>query len=168
VTGRQVVVALGSNLGDRLATLAAAVSLVKETEGMRIVGVSPVYETLAVGGPEQGEYLNAVMTLSTPLSLLDVLARCQHTEITLGRRRSARWGPRTLDLDVIAAGSERSADPRCVVPHPRAHLRPFVLAPWRDLDPAAELINYGPIAALLSRMDTAGIRRTTESLGDLP
>lgn len=147
------VLALGSNLGDRLAHLRGAV---------RVLGaarVSPVYETAPVGGPEQGAYLNAVV-LVPAAPPRELLAAAQAAEEGAGRVRDVRWGPRTLDVDVIACGGLVSTDPEIVLPHPRAHRRAFVLVPWHDLQPDAVLPGYGPVATLLAGLDLSGVRRT--------
>ena len=146
------VLSLGSNLGDRRATLQGAVDFVLDGEDApRPVGLSPVYETVPVGGPEQGAFLNAVLvvdTEGTPRALLD---RAQAAEQAFERVREVRWGPRTLDVDVITFGDVRDDDPVLTLPHPRAHLRAFVLRPWSDVDPGAVLPGRGRVADLLMR-----------------
>jgi len=122
-------VALGSNLGDRLATLDAAVRALDADEKTHVMAVSRVYESEPVGGPEQGPYLNAVAVLETdrdPHSLLDLLML---TEDRLGRVRGERWGPRTADLDLILYDGPPVSSPDLTVPHPRARERAFVLVP---------------------------------------
>ncbi|WP_121188272.1 2-amino-4-hydroxy-6-hydroxymethyldihydropteridine diphosphokinase [Nocardiopsis sp. Huas11] len=154
----RAVLALGSNLGDRRATLQGAVDALL-TGGPSPVALSPVYETAPVGGPEQGAYLNAVLVVDTDDGPLELLQRAQAVERDFDRVREVRWGPRTLDVDVIAFGDARSDDPRLTLPHPRAHLRAFVLRPWLDADPGAVLPGRGPAADLLAAVeaaDTAG------------
>ncbi len=125
---------LGSNLGDRRRFLRRAVATLR-TYG-DVVAVSPLYETEPVGGPEgQGEYLNIVVELRTQASARELLERCRRLEREAGRVRSVRFGPRTLDADVLLVGSEHVADPDLVVPHPRMFERRFVLAPLADLAP---------------------------------
>jgi 2-amino-4-hydroxy-6-hydroxymethyldihydropteridine diphosphokinase len=159
VTAAQpVVLALGSNLGDRLASLQQAVDLLCAGD-LRCVAVSGVYQTAPVGGPPQDDYLNAVLIARTTLPAGAVLRRAQAAEAALGRVRTVRWGPRTLDVDVIAYGDEISADPGLTLPHPRAHERAFVLAPWLDADPGATLPGHGPVAGLLARLGPAGVSR---------
>jgi dihydroneopterin aldolase / 2-amino-4-hydroxy-6-hydroxymethyldihydropteridine diphosphokinase len=155
----RVVLALGSNLGDRLATLQGAVDELAATPGLDVVGVSPVYETEPVGGPEQPDYLNAVVIAQTSRPAGDLLRRAHEIEAAAQRRRDVRWGPRTLDIDVIAYGDQTSDDPALTLPHPRAHERAFVLAPWRDAEPGAELPGYGPVAGLLAALPRPGVRR---------
>ncbi len=133
----RVVLSLGSNLGDRLAHLRAAVDALSRS--LDVVAVSPVYETAPVGGPSQDDYLNAVLVATTDLSPREVVALCQEVEAGEGRERLERWGPRTLDVDLVAYDDLVSDDPVATVPHPRAHERSFVLEPWLSLDPDAVL-----------------------------
>jgi 2-amino-4-hydroxy-6-hydroxymethyldihydropteridine diphosphokinase len=164
VTSRAaVVLALGSNLGDRLANLQGGVDALCAGPGLANVAVSPVYETAAVGGPAQPDYLNAVLTASTSLPARAVLDRGRAAEAALHRVRGQRWGPRTLDVDVIVYGDEISGDPELTLPHPRAHERAFVLAPWHDLDPDATIPGHGRIADLLAATGTDGLRRLRDS-----
>ena len=122
---------LGSNLGDRWAHLREAVAAVPD-----VVAVSPVYETSPVGGPEgQGPYLNCVVELDTALGPRELLAVAQRLEAAAGRERGERWGPRTLDVDVLLVDDLTVTDPDLVVPHPRMWERRFVLAPLADLAP---------------------------------
>ncbi|HEX5616416.1 MAG TPA: 2-amino-4-hydroxy-6-hydroxymethyldihydropteridine diphosphokinase [Acidimicrobiia bacterium] len=130
--------ALGSNLGDRAAHLQDAVTALAaltEHERVEVVAVSAVYETEPVGGPEQGPYLNAVVALETDRSPHDLLAIAQQLETRAGRVREERWGPRTLDVDVLLVGDERVDTDDLVVPHPRLWERAFVLAPLADVAP---------------------------------
>jgi dihydroneopterin aldolase/2-amino-4-hydroxy-6-hydroxymethyldihydropteridine diphosphokinase len=159
VTVRRAVLALGTNLGDRAATLRGAVRALAAQPGLELVAVSPAYETVPVGGPDQGDYLNAVVVVDTDLPAVELLAAGHRVEAAYDRTRDIRWGPRTLDVDVVVVGDERRADGRLVLPHPRAHERAFVLAPWADIDPAAVLPGRGPVADLLAAVDTAGVRR---------
>ena len=133
----RVVLSLGSNLGDRLAHLREAVDALSRS--VVVEAVSPVYETAPVGGPAQDDYLNAVVLATTDLSPRDVVALCQEVEAGEGRERLERWGPRTLDVDLIAYDDLVSDDPVATVPHPRAHERSFVLEPWLAVDPSAVL-----------------------------
>jgi 2-amino-4-hydroxy-6-hydroxymethyldihydropteridine diphosphokinase len=157
-TGTKVVLALGSNLGDRLANLQAGVDVLCTEPGLDDVAVSPVYETDPVGGPAQPDYLNAVLVARTSLLPRAVLGRGQAAEAALGRVRDQRWGPRPLDVDVIVYGDQASADPELTLPHPRAHERAFVLAPWHDVDPSAVIPGHGQVADLLAAVGTTGIR----------
>ena len=153
----RVVWGLGSNLGDRLAHLQAAVDRLTAA-GPTVV--SPVFETDPVGGPEQEDYLNAVAVSTLPAGG-DPLLVAQAVEQARGRERRERWGPRTLDVDVLDVDGRRSDEPRLVLPHPRAHLRAFVLVPWLAVDPAAEVAGRGSVADLLAALsgeDRRGVR----------
>ena len=140
-----VVLALGSNLGDRGETLASAVADLRQTPGLTVTGVSTIVETDPVGGPDQPPYLNAVAVGRSDLGPAELLARLHEVEATHGRTREIRWGARTLDLDLIqfgAPGSRRevvSDEASLTLPHPRAGQRAFVLVPWADADPTATL-----------------------------
>jgi 2-amino-4-hydroxy-6-hydroxymethyldihydropteridine diphosphokinase len=131
---------LGSNLGDRRALLADAVAALPD-----VVAISPLYETDPVGGPEQGAFLNLVVELDTSLSARDLLAVCAEREQAADRVRLERWGPRTLDVDVLWVDGEEVDEPDLVVPHPRMWDRRFVLAPLRDLAP--DLVTDAQVAA---------------------
>ena len=153
-----VVLALGSNLGDRLGNLQRGLDALCAGPGLEAVAVSPVYETAPAGGPAQPDYLNAVLVAATALPARSVLGRGQAAERALHRVRTEHWGPRTLDVDVIVYDAEVSDDPELTLPHPRAHERAFVLAPWYDVDAGAVLPGRGRVADLLATVDTAGIR----------
>ena len=132
---------LGANLGDRAAALAEAVAVLPD-----VVAVSPVYETSPVGGPEgQGAFLNCVVELDTDLSPRQLLAVCARLEAAAERVRVERWGPRTLDVDVLWVDGVSVDDPDLVVPHPRMWERRFVLAPLHDLAP--DLVSAEQVAA---------------------
>jgi 2-amino-4-hydroxy-6-hydroxymethyldihydropteridine diphosphokinase len=168
--GRVVVLSLGSNLGDRLENLQRGIDLLcaEASDGLRAAAVSSVYETAPVGGPPQDDYLNAVLLAVSALPGIEILRRGQGVESALGRVRTLRWGPRTLDVDVIACGAERSSDPELTLPHPRAHERAFVLAPWLEVAPDAVLPGRGTVADLLATAGTAGVRRLTGAALTLP
>jgi 2-amino-4-hydroxy-6-hydroxymethyldihydropteridine diphosphokinase len=129
-------IGLGANLGDRLANLQRSVDLLGSTEGVRVLRSSRVYETDPVGGPPQPDYLNAVIEVETDLDPALLLRACLDVEEQIGRSRSVRWGPRTIDLDVLTFGREEvSLDaPALVIPHPLMHERAFVLVPLLELD----------------------------------
>ena len=127
---RRAFLALGSNLGDRRALLGAAVAALDD-----VVAISPVYETDPVGPPGQGPYLNIVVELRTERSARELLKVALELEATAGRRRRVRWGPRTLDVDVLWVEGETVDDPDLSVPHPRMHERGFVMVPLADLAP---------------------------------
>ncbi len=146
------VLALGSNLGDRRAHLQAALDLLAAE--VHVVAVSPVYEADPVGGPDQGPYLNAVLLVDAPPPG-ELLALAHRVEAARERVRRERWGPRTLDVDVVASGSAVSDDTACRLPHPRAAERAFVLVPWYDVQPDAELPAAGRVADLLDGLGRA-------------
>jgi 2-amino-4-hydroxy-6-hydroxymethyldihydropteridine diphosphokinase len=164
MTERQAVLALGSNLGDRQDILQGGVDAIAGIEGVRLTGVSPVYETVPVGGPPQPDYLNAVVLAEVTIPSRDLLDRLHEVEAAFDRVRLVRWGPRTLDIDIVTVAGERCDDPDLTLPHPRAHERAFVLAPWHDADPGAVLPGWGPVASLLARVDQTGIRRSDRPL----
>ena len=124
---------LGSNLGDRLANLTAALRGL-ENRDVRTLRSSRVYETDPVGGPPQPEYLNAVIEVETALEPRDLLSVCLEVEDELGRERGERWGPRTIDIDLLTYGDREIDEPNITVPHPRMHERAFVLVPLLELD----------------------------------
>ena len=162
-----VVLALGSNLGDRLAHLQCGVDAL-DGDGITVTAVSGVFETAPVGGPAQDNYLNAVLTAQSTVTARQVLLRCAAAEAAAGRVRTVHWGPRTLDVDIITYGMQMSADAELTLPHPRAHERAFVLAPWLDVDPAAELPGCGPVAALLAATSMSGVWRRPDLRLELP
>ena len=150
---RRAFIALGSNLGDRSAYLRGAVDGLDDVDA-----VSDVYETKPVGGPEQGPYLNMVVRLRTSASARELLAQCRARELGAGRVRVVRWGPRTLDADLLWIDGERVDTPDLVVPHPRMYERDFVLVPLADVgadllpdgyEPWAVdgVVNLGPLEA---------------------
>ena len=152
----RAVLSLGSNLGDRLAHLRSAV----DAFAAEVVAVSPVYETAAWGMTDQPDFLNAVVVVAAP----DVdgwgwLRRGQAAEDAAGRVREQRWGPRTLDVDVVTVDGVTSDDPELLLPHPGTPERATVLVPWLDVEPDAVLPGHGPVRALLSTLDTSGVRR---------
>lgn len=123
---------LGSNLGDRLAHLRRAVELLEE-RGIAVLRSSRVYETDPVGGPDQPDYLNAVLEVDAEGTARELLETCLWIEEAMGRMRGERWGPRTIDLDVLSFGDEEIEEPDLRIPHPRMHERAFVLAPLLEL-----------------------------------
>jgi 2-amino-4-hydroxy-6-hydroxymethyldihydropteridine diphosphokinase len=149
-----VVVALGSNLGDRLAHLQRAVEALPDVRA-----VSPVYETEPVGGTAgQPPYLNAVVLLGDAVSAREAFEAGRAAEQQAGRERVERWGARTLDVDVVAS-DETVDEPDLTVPHPRAGRRAFVLVPWLAVDPAATLEGR-PVRELVAALDRSGVRQT--------
>lgn len=151
------VLSLGANVGDRQGYLAAAVDQL----GDAVRAVSSIYRTPPWGGVEQDDFYNVVVLVADaavdgPRGWLD---RCQALERAAGRERTVRWGPRTLDADVVTVGELVVDDPALTLPHPLAHQRAFVLLPWSEIDPFAELVGHGPIADLLDRLDLTGIEK---------
>ncbi|MBC2903940.1 2-amino-4-hydroxy-6-hydroxymethyldihydropteridine diphosphokinase [Streptomyces cupreus] len=156
---QRAVISLGSNLGNRLETLQGAIDALEDTPGLRIKAVSPVYET-EPWGVEQGSqpsYFNAVVVLKTTLPPSSLLERAQAVEEAFHRVRDERWGPRTLDVDIVAYADVVSDDPALTLPHPRAHERAFVLAPWHDVEPEAQLPGHGAVADLLGTVTREGV-----------
>jgi 2-amino-4-hydroxy-6-hydroxymethyldihydropteridine diphosphokinase len=167
----RVVLSVGSNLGDRLARLQAVVDALSGT----VRAVSPVYETDAWGGVDQGPFLNAVVVADDPqLDAHAWLRKAQAIETANQRVREQKWGPRTLDVDLVCLTDDDVEvlcdDPDLTLPHRFAHQRAFVLTPWVDLDPDAELFVGGqrrPVRALLAELDPAerdGVRPTAHTL----
>jgi len=127
--------ALGANLGDPRSTLRAAVAGLSAHPDVTVDRVSSLWHTAAVGGPEQPDFLNAVVLVETDLDARALLDLAHELEDAAGRVREVRWGPRTLDVDLLAVGDQRRDDPELTLPHPRAHERIFVLDPWAEVDP---------------------------------
>jgi 2-amino-4-hydroxy-6-hydroxymethyldihydropteridine diphosphokinase len=134
-----VVIGLGSNVGDRAANLDAAVAALRADRDLRVLRRSPTYETAPAGGPPQGDYLNAAVLLVSSLDAHEILGRALAIERALGRERSTetRWGPRTIDLDVLWVEGETITEEGLTVPHPRLAERPFALRPLIDVVPDA-------------------------------
>ncbi|MFF7854278.1 2-amino-4-hydroxy-6-hydroxymethyldihydropteridine diphosphokinase [Streptomyces sp. NPDC007904] len=153
------VVSLGANLGNRLETLQGAVDALGDTPGIRVKAVSPVYETepWGVEPGSQPAYFNAVAVVRTTLPPSSLLERAHAIEEAFHRIRDERWGPRTLDVDLVSYADVLSDDPALTLPHPRAHERAFVLAPWHDVAPDAELPGRGRIADLLRTVTREGV-----------
>lgn len=126
---------IGTNLGDRMAYLQGAVDGLRRADGVDVVAVSSVYETAPVGGPEQGAFLNAVVAVDTELAPIGLLRVAQQLEAAAERVRIERWGPRTLDVDVLVFGDTESDDPELLLPHPRIADRAFVLIPFEEIAP---------------------------------
>lgn len=153
------VIALGSNLGDRHEHLQAGLDALAARPGVVIQAVSPVYETDPVGGPVQPAYLNAVALLEVTMEPSSLLRTLHEVEAATGRVRRERWGPRTLDVDLVAAPPYAGRYDSVQLPHPRAHERAFVLRPWLDVEPGAELPGHGAVADLLAALPPGGVRR---------
>jgi 2-amino-4-hydroxy-6-hydroxymethyldihydropteridine diphosphokinase len=156
---KRAVISLGANLGNRLETLQGAIDALEDTPGLRIKAVSPVYETepWGVEPGSQPSYFNAVVVIRTTLPPSSLLERAHAVEEAFHRVRDERWGARTLDVDIVAYADVVDDDPQLTLPHPRAHERAFVLAPWHDVDPDALLPGRGPVADLLDAVTRAGV-----------
>jgi len=155
---RQAVLAIGSNLGDRIDKLQGGVSALEDTPEVTVVAISSVYETEPVGGPDSsGKFLNAVVLIDTTLTVHTLLDRALAIEDAFGRERSEPGAPRTLDVDVIVVGNRVAEDEQLVLPHPRAHERGFVLVPWLEIDPEGEIPGKGFVADLIGDVDTSGV-----------
>ncbi|MER8155075.1 2-amino-4-hydroxy-6-hydroxymethyldihydropteridine diphosphokinase [Streptomyces sp. NPDC094472] len=161
---KRAVISLGSNLGNRLETLQGAIDALEDTPGLRVKAVSPVYETdpWGVEPGTQATYFNAVVLIKTTLPPSSLLERGHAIEEAFERVRDERWGPRTIDVDIVAYQDVVSDDPRLTLPHPRAHERAFVLVPWNDVDPQAEVPGRGAVAGLLAAMGQEGVRVRTD------
>jgi len=156
------VLSIGSNLGDRLAYLQSVLDRL-DGSGAAVLAVSPVYQTAPWGGIEQDDYLNAVLIAADPeLGPLDWLRLGRECERAAGRVRELRWGPRTLDVDIVDVDGEPLDNAELRLPHPRAHERAFVLVPWLDVEPDAALPGHGRVAELVAALPTVerdGVRR---------
>jgi len=154
------VIAFGSNLGDRAAILHAAATELANADGVELTAISGMHESIALkpGGadPAAPEYLNAVALVRTTLAPLALLALLHRIEADHGRERTEKWGDRTLDLDLIDFAGRQQNRPGLMLPHPRAHERDFVLRPWLEVDPDAEIPGHGRVADLVAALDVAG------------
>jgi 2-amino-4-hydroxy-6-hydroxymethyldihydropteridine diphosphokinase len=166
---RRCVISVGSNLGNRLAKLQGALDSLADTPEVWVTEVSPVYETAPVDSPEGAEsFLNAVILLDTTLPAHMLLDRAQAIETAFGRQPSEiRNAPRPLDVDLIVVGDRRADDEHLVLPHPRAHERAFVLAPWADVDAEASIPGAGLVADLLEQVGTEGVTRRDDLVLEL-
>jgi 2-amino-4-hydroxy-6-hydroxymethyldihydropteridine diphosphokinase len=146
-------VGIGSNLGDREGNIRQAVALLSAEDGIDVVAVSEIRETEPVGPVEQGPFLNGAVRIETDLAPRELLERLLTIEQRLGRLRRERWGPRTIDLDLLLYGDDVVDEPGLTVPHPRLHERGFALEPLSDLAPSLEIPGKGPISALLAELE---------------
>ncbi|CAB4333325.1 unannotated protein [freshwater metagenome] len=146
----KAVIALGANIGNPQEQMDIAIALLQES--LEITAISSFYKTAPVGGPEQPDYLNAVVLAESELSATDLLALLHGIEKVLGRERVEHWGPRTIDLDLIQYGSLLSSADELLLPHPRAHERRFVLQPWAEIEPDAILLTHGKVSDLLEQL----------------
>jgi 2-amino-4-hydroxy-6-hydroxymethyldihydropteridine diphosphokinase len=144
----KAVISLGANIVDAKVKLDLAVGLLREAT--EVIAVSSYLQTKPVGGPEQPDYLNAVAIIESDLPAKDLLAVLNGIETAMGRTREIHWGPRVIDLDLIQFGGLLVSDEKLTLPHPRAHERRFVLAPWFEIEPEAILLTHGRISDLLN------------------
>ena len=158
---RRAVLSLGSNPGERLASIQGAVNALADTPDVWITEVSPIYETEPVDAPEGSEkFLNAVVLLDTTLAATRLLDRAHAIEDAFGRERTGQPNaPRTLDVDLIVVGDRRGHDDALLLPHPRAAERAFVLQPWYDVEPDAVIPDTGAVADLLEKVDRSGLTK---------
>ena len=145
--GKKVVIAFGSNLGDRKEYIRRAIDLVGED--VVIEKISTIIETDPVGGPEQGRYLNGVLIGRSELHAAELMSRLLEIELSLGRVRTVQNGPRTIDLDLIDYDGIEMDTPLLTLPHPRAHQRYFVITPWAEVDPDAQLPGIGTLIEII-------------------
>ena len=146
----KAVIALGANIGDPKAQIDLAVAMLREAT--EVISVSEYFSTKPVSDIEQPDYLNAVCIVESELPAMDLLSLLHGIEKALGRQRLEKWGPRTIDLDLIQYGSLLSSADELKLPHPRAHERRFVLEPWVSIDPEAILLTHGKISELLVQL----------------
>ena len=158
----KVVFSLGSNVGDSLEILQAAITELAATPDLIPVDLSSVYRTAPVGYLDQPDFYNLVLVAESTLEPATLLDRAQALEEAFGRVREFTNGPRTLDIDLIMVGRRERHDERLTLPHPRAHERPFVLIPWLEADPAAELAGHGSVADLVAALGSDGVQRTDD------
>ena len=153
-------VGLGGNLGEPLATVCSAVSDLGRLPDAEVESVSSLYRSAPMGPVEQPDFVNAVAALRTALPVRALLQHLQDIERRNGRMGGGvRWGPRSLDLDILLYGRQRIADSDLVVPHPQLPVRGFVVVPLAEIAPALVVPGYGPLAVLLERVSTEGLRR---------
>jgi 2-amino-4-hydroxy-6-hydroxymethyldihydropteridine diphosphokinase len=145
-------VGIGSNLGEPERQIGAALEQLAAEDGVELVAVSTLRETEPVGPVEQGPFLNGAVQIETELAPRELLDRLLGIELRLGRVRRERWGPRTIDLDLLLYGDEIVEEPGLAVPHPRLHERRFALEPLAELAPDLEIPGRGPISALLAEL----------------
>ena len=165
---RPVVFSLGGNQGEVLETLQEAVAHLRRTPEVILTGISRVYATDPWGVTNQPEFLNIVLLAESTMPSTVLLERGQAIEDALGRVRGEKWGPRTIDIDLIQVGARVRNDPHLVLPHPHAHERAFVLVPWLDADQDAELLGHGRVADLVAGMDCSGVRLVPDAVVELP
>lgn len=149
----KAVIALGANLDDPDSAIELAIALLREATDVQ--AVSSTHRTKPVGGPPQADYINAVCIIESQLPALELLHLLKGIEKSMGRIRTQKWGPRVIDLDLIAYGSILSNSEELILPHPLAHERRFVLEPWLEIDPDALLLTHGLVSQILAQLPPA-------------
>ena len=153
----RAVISLGSNIGDKFSYLQSAVIEINGLSNSEILICSSVYKTKPIGFEDQDDFLNSVLILETDFSAEELLLKLLLIELNLGRERSIKWGPRTIDLDLIDYEKMIMNSDKLTLPHPRAHERCFVLKPWNEIDENAEISAQGKVKDLLQNMDCQGV-----------
>ncbi|MFJ7729822.1 2-amino-4-hydroxy-6-hydroxymethyldihydropteridine diphosphokinase [Neobacillus sp. NPDC097160] len=153
-------IALGSNIGNRYDNITSAIKLLTGNPEIKLVNYSSVYETDPVGYEDQDLFLNMVIEIQTALSATELLELCLETELELGRKREIRWGPRTIDLDILTFNQENIETEKLTVPHPRMAERAFVMVPLVEIDPNHKIHGLEkPLNILLNELpDREGVR----------
>ncbi|WP_026583024.1 2-amino-4-hydroxy-6-hydroxymethyldihydropteridine diphosphokinase [Bacillus sp. J33] len=161
-------IAIGSNIGNRFNNLKEAIARINRLPGIEVVNASSIYETDPVGYENQEQFLNMVIHVSTALNPLELLDACLETELTLGRKREIRWGPRTIDLDILLYNHENIETEKLIVPHPRMHERAFVLIPLLEIDSSIRLPKMErPLRSILEDIpDREGVRIWKQKNGE--
>jgi 2-amino-4-hydroxy-6-hydroxymethyldihydropteridine diphosphokinase len=158
----KVTLSLGSNIGERFQHLQTAVTKINQNKKISNVLSSSVYETKPVGGPEQDNFLNAVICLDTELTPLELLEFTQKIENEAERIREVRWGPRTLDIDVLVYGNTVIDSEVLSIPHPRISERAFVIIPWLEIEPTAQIPNIGLLKDLKNRITYSDVQLNSD------
>ena len=149
----KAVIALGANMDSSAQNIELAISLL--SQAATLISRSSLYSTKPVGGPPQADFVNAVCVIESELSAVDLLSMLHGIEKSMGRERSEKWGPRIIDCDLITYGDQVTEGDLLSLPHPRAHLRRFVLEPWLEIEPDAVLPIHGPIKEILAQLPLA-------------
>jgi 2-amino-4-hydroxy-6-hydroxymethyldihydropteridine diphosphokinase len=160
----RAVLGLGANQGDALGALRSAAAALGNDPATDVVAASRVYRSAPIGGPDQPDYLNAVVVVRTDLKVWELLGLAHRIESDHDRVREERWGPRTLDIDIITFDAVLSNDPDLTLPHPRSHERLFVVLPWLEIAPTDEHPTWGPLAPLAVSLHEQDIEATDDPL----
>ncbi|MGY0695004.1 2-amino-4-hydroxy-6-hydroxymethyldihydropteridine diphosphokinase [Virgibacillus sp. FSP13] len=162
-----IYIALGTNIEPRYQHLTEALTLLEENNAISVEKKSSIYETAPVGYTDQADFLNMVIELNTDLSAIELLDVCQSIELQLGRKREIRFGPRTIDLDILIFNNENEETKRLIIPHPRMHERAFVLIPLAEIEPDLCILNRNKsvtdLVKDLSAQDKKDVTRWTQS-----